>query len=94
MMEDLYTDRFTIRQVRQSNVPQFPMKLIWESIKRQGGPGIKEEKNHLVCPSTAFCTIVWPQLSSFTQDPNNILAIHSCIHEYCRRYPLTMLIMD
>lgn len=93
MIEDLYTDKFTIRQVRQSHTP-LSIRVICESIKKQGGPGIKEEKNYLICPSTAFCTIVYPQLASTLADPMEQVNLHQCIHEYCRRYPLTMLIMD
>lgn len=93
MIEDLYTDRFTIRQVRQSYT-SLDIKLICESIKRQGGPGIKEEKNYLICPSTAFCTVVYPQILVTLVDHIEQVNLHQCIREYCRRYPLTMLIID
>lgn len=93
MIEDLYTDKFTIRQIRQSHTP-LSIKATRESINRQGGPGIKGEKNYLICPSTAFCAVVYPQLASALVDPIEQVNLHQCIHEYCRRYPLTMLIMD
>lgn len=94
MIEDLYTDRVTIRQVRQSYIPQFPMRQVWETIKGMGGPGIKEDKNYLICPSSAFCGVVLTQLAGLIRDQMQVLMLHNCIGEYCRRYPLTMLIQD
>lgn len=82
-----------IRQVRASYYPDFDMKGVWEDIVKMGGPGIKLEKNHLICPSNAMWVAIinkHPRLAmghegaQFTQG----------IHEYCRRYPLTMLIQD
>lgn len=88
MIEDLYTDRTTIRLIRQSLHPYFPMKDVWEMIKFIGGPGIKEEKNHLICPSQAMCNAIANMGATQTE------MVLSVWHEYCRRYPLTMLIQD
>lgn len=88
MIEDLYTGRITVRQIRQSYVPQFPMKEIWRMIKAIGGPGVKEEKNYLLCPSSAFCNAV----ASLGEE--HVHMVHQVWHEYCRRFPLTMLIQD
>lgn len=91
MMEDLYTDRFTVRQLRKSYLPHFDFDGTWRALV---GPGIKMEKNYLICPSSAFCGVVLPLLNTIINDPMGQLELHQCIHEYCRRYPLTMLIRD
>lgn len=88
MNEDLYNGKVTIRQIRQSYVPIFPMKDIWVRVKAQGGPGIVEDKNYLICPSSAFCNAV------ATASDQHIHMIMGVWNEYCRRYPLTMLIQD
>lgn len=88
MMEDLYTGKVTIRQIRQTYVPKFPMKQVWEVVKLIGGPGIIEEKNYLICPSSALCNAV----SNLGNE--QVHMIQMVWHEYCRRYPLTMLIQD
>lgn len=88
MIEDLYTDRMTIRQIRQSLHPHFPMKNVWEMVKFIGGPGIVEQKNHLICPSQALCNAIANMGAVQTE-----MVIHLW-QEYCRRYPLTMLIQD
>lgn len=88
MMEDLYTDKTTIRHIRQSLHPNFPMKNVWEMIKFIGGPGIKEEKNYLLCPSSALCNAIANMGAVQTQ------LVTIAWQEYCRRYSLTMLIQD
>lgn len=88
MTEDLYTGKTTIRQVRQSLHPHFPMERVWNMIKAIGGPGIKEEKNYLICPSQAICNAIANMGAEQTQMVMNLW------HEYCRKYPMTMLIQD
>lgn len=87
-MEDLYTGKLTIRQVRQSYVPDFPMKSIWERLKTAGGPGIIEDKNYMICPSSALCNMI-ASISGV-----HVQLVSMVWQEYCRRYPLTMLIQD
>ena len=88
MSEDLYEGKTTIRQIRQSYNLDFPMKRVWEIVKTVGGPGVKEEKNYLLCPSQAFCNAI------ANMGNEHMHMVSFCWHEYCRRYPLTMLIQD
>lgn len=98
MMEDLYTGKTTIRQIRATRYDRFPMKDVWEMIVRMGGPGIKTEINYLMCPSAAFCNALLSILSSRVVLVNiNHMDWHEVLEgaqEYCRKYPLTMLIQD
>lgn len=94
--EDLYTGRVTIRQIRASRYDKFPMKDVWEMITRMGGPGIKTEGGYLICPSAAFCNALLQILSSraININPMEWHEVLEGAHEYCRKYPLTILIQD
>jgi hypothetical protein len=88
MIEDLYTGRTTIRQVRQSHSPNFPMKQVWEMVKRIGGAGIKEENNYMLCPSDTFCNAI----ANISPEMQQYIIVGWS--EYYRKYPITMLIQD
>jgi len=92
-MEDLYTGKMTIRQIRASLYPSFDMKRAWEGVLALGGPGTILDKNYMVCTSAAF----WSCLMTWVQGEMHIVhhsAFHQSMEEYLRKYPLTMLIQD
>lgn len=92
MIEDLYTGKTTIRQLRRSLIG-IEVKEFYELFMNLVGPGIVKDKNYVLLPSGTFMHYLINKYVAI-MEPQEVLILHSMGNQYIHRYALTMLIND
>lgn len=92
MIEDLYTGKTTIRQLRRSYIGD-EVKEFYELFVNMTGPGIVKDKNYVLMPSGTFVHYLATKYAN-AMDAQQVMVLASMGNSYSHRYALTMLIND